>query len=140
MIIMVLDWLKEKLPRFGRREPDYEDIKEHILRPSVTSTGPRPSLEPSPNELTYEFEKPNLEGLRPEPRFERSKEFRPEFERFGDELSREPLSIPAHDEKRSLDRIEDMLMFIKEQLTAIKAQNEAISERLKNIERVTLRE
>lgn len=114
--------------RWLRRKEDYEEIKERILgRHDIE----RPSLEPLPqvNER-FQSERFAPEIPRPEPRFREplfreepirkegfEREFRPQPEHFGEE------------------RIEERLKFIEEQLSTIRAQNDAINERLKNLER-----
>jgi len=131
---MVFGWLRNRL--HGRDE-EYDEIKEHILS-EPTLDGPGPMFARPLENKPYENPEPFAErpSMTPPPRRE---EFRTPPEPIGlrDEFSpseREPIGLPRAG-RVEIDRLEDTLMFIKEQLTAIKAQNETINEKLKNIER-----
>lgn len=106
-----------------RKEPEFEDIRSHVLG----EYPPPPAFEP---ERERRFE----------PRFgERFERFEPGFEPRGleiPEIRREPLAIEPRFPERIEERTDilERLNLIEAQLGAIRSQTETINERLKNLE------
>lgn len=125
--------LKEKL-HFKKKE-EFDELKRHITSPRI---------EPISHEFRERF---NPKGGFAPPRYEergiieseapRSEDIAPTFETFEEFPSREiePISLSDRREGRSIERIEDEIRFIKEQLSAIKAIVETINERVKDVQR-----
>lgn len=139
-------WLKNP---FSKKE-DYSDIKSHVL-----GDFSRPSERPGFDSLQSGFQKPAFgqvdPSLKPMSDFRRDSfngPYAPARRDIDDEfapprrgiLSDDDLSIGTgsgkFEKKLDVDKIVNTLLLIKEQLAAIKAQNEMINERLKNLERI----
>ncbi len=147
----MFDWLKERL---GKKE-NYNDIKEHILSEPFAKKPLWQERREEPDQFAaFKSEKqaadfPAETGRSP---FER-KDLAPALDT---RLDDEPPSIPAFpkssrfspqsradstlERTEKLEKLEDLLMFMKEQLSAIKAQNDMMNERLKNLERTLVPE
>lgn len=151
----MFDWLKDRLVK----KENYSDIKGHILN------DPKPAwMDRRDDSETFQRLGQNHygESYRTMPEAEPSSDM-PGFERTGLDRARRDL-MPALDDtldndppqmqsfpisrKRAamertseneradkIERIEDLLLFMKEQLSAIKAQNDMMNERLKSLER-----
>lgn len=140
----MFEWLKEKLHL--RRKDEITELLEHTISPK---------FEPISHDVRERFDPGGGFAPRPEPRHEerfetfpeprrgpppapvRKEEAMPTFETFEDfnEPTPEPPSVTPSRDERSLERIEDEIRFIKEQLSAIKAIVETINEKVKNIQR-----
>lgn len=148
-------WIKNP---FGKKE-DYSDIKGHMLgdsfgRPSGIGRAFETHGTESPGfNRELSLPKPGFENnidpsLKPVSDFRRpgsgaldSYGMRKQREEDLDELNvpEDEFSIPRGrrmEKRMDTEKIVNTLLLMKEQLAAIKAQNEMINERLKNLERI----
>ena len=144
-------WIKNP---FARKE-DYSGIKDHMLGDSSPSriSFERPSFEREMNPQRRAIGDPDIDpSLRPAADFRAQGS--PAINSYGlrkqriDDEDIESRGILSDDEefsgagarrlekKLDMDKVVNTLLLIKEQLAAIKAQNEMINERLKNLERI----
>lgn len=146
----MFDWLKERL---GKKD-NYDDLKGHILNEPRPSWMERkddseafhrigqnhygenyrtiPEADTSLDMAGFERKRRDLmpaidDMLDSEP---------PEMQSFPLSRRRAAIEKPIANERADkIEKIEDLLLFMKEQLSAIKAQNDMMNERLKNLER-----